>query len=227
VCQNKRITFISNRIKGISNTLRVGWPSPHYHHCCLKHIKANFQKYFKDKDLYILLWQTSCASDPEAYKAKRAELKATCEDVDTWIKTSLTDQEHQWALLRDEWYRLCVMITNASESFNDVLKGDQALSIQALIVRILFYLVKFFQTRWENAERWYKSLIMNNKNLFWDITTRWRVFIQYKDSVERSGRCQTGKDILALWTLQKTTLLVLAIYLSSKNCPVHCYCSMY
>jgi len=32
-----------------------------------------------------------CASDSEVYKDKRADLKDTCEDADTWIGTSLKD----------------------------------------------------------------------------------------------------------------------------------------
>jgi len=45
------------------------------------------------------------------------------------------------------------MTANASESFKSVLKGAQDLSIQALIARSLFHLVKFFQALWENAEK--------------------------------------------------------------------------
>jgi len=51
-----------------------------------------------------------------------------------------------------------MMTTNASESFNGVLKGASALSIQALIVRTYFRLVKFFWIRREEAEQWNTSL---------------------------------------------------------------------
>ena len=61
-----------------------------------------------------------------------------CEDADTWIENSLKYQEQQWALSRDGGHRLCMMITNASESFNGVLEGARALPIQAIIVRIVF-----------------------------------------------------------------------------------------
>jgi len=40
-----------------------------------------------------------------------------------------------------------MMTTNASKSFNDVLKGTLTLPIQALIAIIFFYLVKFFRRR--------------------------------------------------------------------------------
>ena len=43
VRQDRRITFISNRHKGIPNALRDSWPSPY------TYIKANFEKEFKDK----------------------------------------------------------------------------------------------------------------------------------------------------------------------------------
>jgi len=51
------------------------------------------------------------AQDPEVYKAKRAELKAVCENADVWIENSLKDQEYQWALSKDERHRLYMMIT--------------------------------------------------------------------------------------------------------------------
>jgi len=57
------------------------------------------------------------------------------EDADTWIETSLKDQEDQWELSRDGGYRFCMMNTNASKSFNCMLKETRALPIQALIVR--------------------------------------------------------------------------------------------
>jgi len=55
VHQNKKIIFISDRMKGIPNTLRRGWPSPHSYCYCLRHIRANFEKQFKDKVLHNLL----------------------------------------------------------------------------------------------------------------------------------------------------------------------------
>ena len=64
------------------------------------------------------------AHDLKVYKTKRTELKAVCENADVWIKNSLKDQEHQWALSRDEGHRLYMITTNAFESFNGVLKGD-------------------------------------------------------------------------------------------------------
>jgi len=56
-----------------------------------------------------------------------------------------------------------MMTTNTSESFNGVLKGARALSIQALIARTFFCLVKFFQTRREEAEKWNKLLTPKNE----------------------------------------------------------------
>ena len=154
VHQNKRITFISDQMKGIPNALKPGWPSPHNHRYCLRHIRANFQKEFKDKVLHNLLWEVGCATNPDVYKAKRVELIVACEDADTYIENSSKDQEQQWALSRDGGHRLCMMTTNTSESFNDVFKGARALPLQALIVRIFFRLVKFFRTRREEAEQW-------------------------------------------------------------------------
>jgi len=68
--------------------------------------------------LHILLWKVGCTTDLEVYKIKREELKAACKDTDYWIETSLQGQEHQWALSKNGGYRLFVMTTITSESFN-------------------------------------------------------------------------------------------------------------
>jgi len=70
-------------MKGIPNALRHDWPSPHSPRYCLRHIRANFQKKFKHKVFHNLLWEANCATDPDVYKAKRAELKVACEDTNT------------------------------------------------------------------------------------------------------------------------------------------------
>ena len=164
----------------------------------LRHIGANVQKEFNDKTLHVLLWEAGVAHDPKVYKAKRAKLKAVCEYADVWIENSLKDQEHKRALSKDEGHRLCMMTTNAPESLNGVLKGAQALSIQALIVRIFFRLVRFFRTRRGNAEGWNKPLTPQNDKILCH-HQKWHVFILDIDSIEMNGRCQAGKDILALF----------------------------
>jgi len=70
--QQRKITFISDRHKGIPNTLTDSWPYPYSHRYYLSHIRANFQMEFKDETLHILSWDTGCAIDPKVYKAKRA-----------------------------------------------------------------------------------------------------------------------------------------------------------
>ena len=60
VHQDKKITFISDRYKGIPNTLRDGWPSPYTHRYCLRHVRANFQKKFKDKNASFTVASQLC-----------------------------------------------------------------------------------------------------------------------------------------------------------------------
>jgi len=50
----------------------------------------------------------------------------------------LKDQEQQWVLSRDEGASIMHVTTNASESFNGVLKEARVLPIQALIARTFF-----------------------------------------------------------------------------------------
>jgi len=43
--------------------------------------------------LHNLLWEAGCATDPDVYKAKRAEVRVVCEEANTWFENNLKDQE--------------------------------------------------------------------------------------------------------------------------------------
>jgi len=64
----------------------------YYHRYCLRHIRANFQKEFKDSQLHLLLYEAGCALDPLVYKAKRKELKEISELAHNWIKNNIYNQ---------------------------------------------------------------------------------------------------------------------------------------
>lgn len=61
---------------------------------------------------------------------------------------------HQWAQYKDCKKQYGIMTTNASEKFNDVLKGARASPIQVLVSRIFYRLVKYFYKHRTVAETW-------------------------------------------------------------------------
>lgn len=152
VC-NRRITFISDRMKGIPKALQERWREPHKHRFCARHLKANLQTAgFRDKRLTSLFYSAACASEVVEYNKIREEIKATNSRAHEWIERSLGNFEENWALCKDDGGRFHVMTTNASESFNGVLKGARSLPIKALVARTFFRSVEYFCKRRETAD---------------------------------------------------------------------------
>ena len=147
---NRSITFISDRMKGIPVALQSKWRASHKHRFCARHLKANFQAAgFKDKSLTNLFYSAACASEEVEYLKIREEIKITSLNAHRWIERSLGGKDENWALCKDGGGRFHVMTTNASESFNGVLRGARSLPIRALVARTFFRSVDYFCHRRE------------------------------------------------------------------------------
>jgi len=81
-------------MKGSPKAPANAWLLPYHHRYCLRYIRTNFQKEFKDPQLHRLLYEAGCASYPLVYKEKRKELKKISELAHNWIKNSLHNQGH-------------------------------------------------------------------------------------------------------------------------------------
>ena len=100
--------------------------------------------------MHRLLYKAGCTSDPLIYKAKRKKkIKKIFKPAHNWIKNSLYNEDHQWALSKDGGRRFAIITMNCSESFDGVLKGARALLIQVLIARTFFFawLLSFIPSR--------------------------------------------------------------------------------
>ena len=77
-----------------------------------------------------LFYAAACASEVVEYRKIRDETKLTNVDAHNWVEKSLRGggEGRDWALCFDDGGRFHVMTTNASESFNGVLRGAQSLS---------------------------------------------------------------------------------------------------
>ena len=124
------ITFISDRMKGIPRALQRYFPSPHAHRYCLRHIRDNFKKKFRSGQVQDLLWQAGCATEKLVYDQIRERIKFISRAAHDWIETSLGPHNvDKWALCEDGGRRFCMMTTNASESFNGMLRGAHGMPI--------------------------------------------------------------------------------------------------
>jgi len=125
-----------------------------------------------------------------------------CEATNAWIETGLKNQEPQWALSRNGGSWFCTMTTNASESFNNVLKGARSLSIQALIIRTFFCLVNCFgyvgKMQRDMTHCWHRKI-----RTFWGIASIRHDFIQYKDLVKPNERCQSREGYMCIVNLME------------------------
>ena len=86
------------------------------------------------------------------YNKLREEIKTTKPEAHDWIERSLENCEENWALCKDDGNLFHIMTTNASESFNGVLKGARSLPIKALVARTFFRSVEYLYKRREKGE---------------------------------------------------------------------------
>src|SRR4051812_4393563 len=67
VRQPRKITFISDRMRGIERGQREGWTRLYHRHYCMRHIKANFRKMVVDAESEKWLYQAGIASTEDKY----------------------------------------------------------------------------------------------------------------------------------------------------------------
>ncbi|KAI5672821.1 hypothetical protein M9H77_13185 [Catharanthus roseus] len=101
------------------------------HRFCLRHIRANFNKTFKNTNLKSLMWQAG--TETKQWKFDRLD-------------------PEKWTLLHDGGHRHGIMTTNISEALNSVLKKARVLPLKALVELIFNKLVKYFHQHREEAE---------------------------------------------------------------------------
>ncbi|KAI5661596.1 hypothetical protein M9H77_20919 [Catharanthus roseus] len=104
------------------------------HRFCLHHIRANFNKTFKNTNLKTLMWQAGTES--KQWKFDRVMKDIQERNIDAYIYL----MKHG------------IMTTNISEALNSVLKKDRVLPLKALVELIFNKLVKYFHQHREEAK---------------------------------------------------------------------------
>ncbi|KAL9662968.1 hypothetical protein QQ045_027804 [Rhodiola kirilowii] len=146
VTSRRGLCVVSDRHGGImATTNEPQWSPPNaYHRICVHHFKSNFN--------------TKVAYAKKEYKfaAQYEELMNLLKDrpdVRNWLRNV---DPHLWSLAMDtDGMRWGSMTTNASESFNNVLKHGRDLPISALVMFTFKQLNKYFHSRryrYDNTE---------------------------------------------------------------------------
>ncbi|KAL9684501.1 hypothetical protein QQ045_021941 [Rhodiola kirilowii] len=158
VTSRRGLCVISDRHGGIMATMNEPqWSPPNaYHRICVHHFRSNFNTKVKDSYLEKKLGKVTYAKKEYKFAAQYQELMNLLKDrpdVRNWLRNV---DPHLWSLAMDtDGMRGGSMTTNASESFNNVLKHGRDLPISALVMFTFKQLNKYFHTRryrYENME---------------------------------------------------------------------------
>ncbi|KAI5672977.1 hypothetical protein M9H77_13341 [Catharanthus roseus] len=152
IVKDCHVCLISDRHKGIFSAIQsqpLWQPLFAVHWFCLRHIRANFNKTFKNTNLKSLMWQAGTES--KQWKFDRVMKEIQERNVDTYIYLMKLDPE-KWTLLHDGGHRHDIRTTNIFEALNSVLKKARVLLLKALVELIFNKLVKYFHQHREEAE---------------------------------------------------------------------------
>ncbi|KAL9680540.1 hypothetical protein QQ045_018420 [Rhodiola kirilowii] len=133
------------------------WSPPNaYHRICVHHFQSNFNTKVKDSYLKKKLGKVAYSKKEYKFAAQYEELMKELKDrpdVRNWLRNV---DPHLWSLALDtDGMRWGSMTTNASKSFNNVLKHGRDLPISALVMFTFKQLNKYFHTlryRFDNTE---------------------------------------------------------------------------
>ncbi|CAH9065061.1 unnamed protein product [Cuscuta epithymum] len=136
---------------------------------CLRHIRSNFMTKFRSTELKKICWQDRSTPMVSEFYQTMAQIRARNENVFTY----LNDIPHEnWALCFDDGRRYGILITNISESFNNVLKGCRTLPITALVKATFNKVVQLFADRRRAGQMWRQAGFLYPQNMWKDILAR-------------------------------------------------------
>ncbi|KAI0504398.1 hypothetical protein KFK09_015350 [Dendrobium nobile] len=148
------LCIISDRHAGLVRGCREIFPHAAHRHC-LRHLRENFKKAVRRMgvgDVEFLcqkMYMAGNTNDPMIFDRCMKDMINVKADIHQWlVERDVTS----WALTYDGGFRYGVMTTNASESFNGVLKRARGLPIQALITAIYYNVVSLHLRRNEMLE---------------------------------------------------------------------------
>lgn len=133
VAPNRQLCVLSDRHKGIIHAMEnlEEWKEPlAYHRFCLRHVRSNLMKRYKNVNLKKICWSMGSTTQKRKFTKYIREIKAINREAWQYLREI---KRSQWCLLYDENHRLGFLTTNISESMNNALRGARQLPIRACI----------------------------------------------------------------------------------------------
>ncbi|XP_070049947.1 uncharacterized protein [Nicotiana tomentosiformis] len=114
------ISFRHGSILSFVQNLRA-WKEPYaYHRYCVRHLKANFQKAYPNKELHDLIWMSATDHQECKFRRRMESTKKEDEEAYRWLMRHELDKRTLHAGGGRRWGILTI---NVSESFNGLLKS--------------------------------------------------------------------------------------------------------
>lgn len=133
VAHDKELCVILDRHKGIIQAMAnlEEWKEPFaYHRFCLRHIRSNLMKRYKNLSLKTLCWAVGSTTQERKFIRYMNEIKTI--NLEAWRYLEQIDKS-QWCLLFDDDRRWGCLTTNISKTMNNALRGARQLPIKACI----------------------------------------------------------------------------------------------
>ncbi|XP_021602286.1 uncharacterized protein LOC110607473 [Manihot esculenta] len=163
VTNREDLCVISDRHAGILKAIQKDWwqpPTGHYRYC-IRHVLSNYNKTLKNAAIKEALRKAANENNKiKFFEAMNNIREVHPESYDWAMKINL----EKWTRSHDGGPRYGVMTTNMAESLNGMMKGFRALPITAMVEKIFFQCVHYFDTR---------------RTTFLDQQSRGYVFSQY------------------------------------------------
>ncbi|KAL4575286.1 hypothetical protein LXL04_022128 [Taraxacum kok-saghyz] len=133
VAEDRQLCVISDRHKGIIHAMENldEWKEPFaYHRFCLRHVRSNLMKSYKNVSLKTFCWAMGSTTERRKFVRYMREIKEINLEAWEYLKQI---KRSQWCLLYDNHHRWGFLTTNISESMNHALRGARQLPIRACI----------------------------------------------------------------------------------------------
>jgi len=118
------------------------FPGEMVHRFCLQHIKANLVSSLGSrKGVKFLCERLGTVLQERKFNAFWENLGERSEDAQKWLSNI---DRSEWTLVGDGCHRWGISKTNASESFNNVLRGARRLPVRALVEATLEKTIRIY-----------------------------------------------------------------------------------
>lgn len=161
VLENRKLTFISDRCKGLIEAIACVYPESH-HAYCLRHLKANFStqvagKYRGQikKKLLTLFDQAAYSYRVEDHEVALQTMRGIAPDAEIWARNS---NPNHWANAFFMGERYGEMYSNVAESFNAWILEARNLPIHVMVDHIRIQIMDLSYRRRNVCVAWETKL---------------------------------------------------------------------